>query len=126
MHVLGSGIAGAGVGGHPQALATLEDLGRLQGTTGDAQAASDTYQALLTQIERHLGRDHLATLSVLDKLAMWRGRAGHPREAVHFLTRMLTGTQRLVDPTHPIISTITDNIAHWLDQADIAEQRNGP
>lgn len=122
MHVLGSGIAGAGVGGSGEAEA---DLGRLQGTTGDAQAASDTYQVLLTQIERHLGRDHLATLSVLDKLAMWRGRAGHPREAVHFLTRMLTGTRRLVDPTHPIISTITDNIAHWLDQADITEQRNG-
>jgi Tetratricopeptide repeat len=101
----------------PGALAARSELAYSIGQAGDAAAARDQFDALLSMAERILGPEHPDTLAARASLAYWTGQAGDAAAARDQFDALLPVAGRVLGPKHPDILTIRHNLANFTGYA---------
>ena len=87
------------------------------GNAGSYAAARDLVRQVLQARERHLGTEHLDTLTARAELSFWTGRAGDPSAARDQCAALLPVEERNLGPEHPETLTTRANLARWTGQA---------
>uniref|UniRef100_UPI000382B730 tetratricopeptide repeat protein n=1 Tax=Nocardiopsis alba TaxID=53437 RepID=UPI000382B730 len=105
----------------PEGHAVLFRAGRSLGEVGRVSEAESYWQRMVETAHRHLGPDHLDTLTTRGNLAHWRGHAGDTKGATHAFEQLLTDQLRILGPDHPDTLTVRNNLASWRGETGDAE-----
>ncbi|MET9763672.1 tetratricopeptide repeat protein [Streptomyces sp. NPDC006372] len=103
--------------GSTLSLLTRANLAAATGVAGDAAGALKQCTALLPDIERVLGPDHVLTLTVRSNIGLWSGEAGNPARALELSLELLPDRVRVLGPDHHSTLTTRHNIALWTAEA---------
>ncbi|MGW6737969.1 tetratricopeptide repeat protein [Streptomyces sp. NPDC055013] len=101
------------VDGGVMVLITRANLAAVIGTAGDAKQALEQCTALLPDMERVLGPEHVLTLTVRSNIGLWKGHAGDLRGALELSVALLADRVRVLGPDHPNTLTTRHNVAMW-------------
>lgn len=109
--------AQGGEDGGVMVLITRANLAAMIGYAGDAKQALAQCTALLPDIERVLGPEHVLTLSVRSNIGLWTGHAGDLRGALELSVALLADRERVLGPDHPNTLTTRHNVAMWTAES---------
>ncbi len=87
--------------GHPDALESLAELGRLLGAQGKLDEAEDACSEALRARRRVLGEGHASTLRSTNDMGELLQAQGKLQEAEAYLRRALDGTRNVLGDEHP-------------------------
>ncbi|QUX26976.1 tetratricopeptide repeat protein [Nocardiopsis akebiae] len=87
------------------------------GEAGHAGEALAQWGHMAEAAEKHLGADHLDTLTTRGNLAHWRGKTGDAIGAATAYEHLLTDHLRILGPDHPHTLTTRNNLATWRGEA---------
>ncbi len=97
--------------GHPDTLATRNNIAHWTGECGDAAGALRLSQELLPDLVRMLGPGHPDTLATRGNIARWTGQCGDAAGALRLSQELLPDQVRMLGPDHPETLTPRNNIA---------------
>ncbi|QYN35256.1 tetratricopeptide repeat protein [Pseudonocardia sp. DSM 110487] len=98
---------------HPLLWRTGNSLGKC----GLVDAAIGYWTRMLSDADRYVGAEQLATLAVRSKLAWWRGEAGDPAGAATAFEELRVEKARTLGPDHALTLDTRSSLAHWRGQA---------
>ncbi|MGW2975409.1 tetratricopeptide repeat protein [Streptomyces mirabilis] len=101
----------------PDAHAVLYRSGNSLGHSGQATAARDHFQRLVTEIGNRLGPDHSDTLEARHNLARWRGEAGDATGAAAAFAELLADQEQVLGPDHLDTLRCRHHFAWWRGEA---------
>jgi hypothetical protein len=102
--------------GHPDVLATRNNIAAWTGECGDAAAALQLFRELLPDVVRVLGPDHPDVLATRSNIAAWTGASGDAAAALQLFRELLPDMVRVLGPDHPDVLTARSNIAFWTGE----------
>ncbi|MGO1054908.1 tetratricopeptide repeat protein [Crossiella sp. CA198] len=91
----------------------LFEAGRSLGQCGRVSEAASYFEQLRTVAERHLGLDHVGTLTARHNLAYWRSEAGDTTTAITELQTVLTDRIRILGPDHLDTLNTRHDLVYW-------------
>lgn len=107
--------------GHPDTLASMNNLAGVLQEQGDLSAARDLHQRVTMATKRLLGEDHPNTLASQNNFALVLHDMGDLRGAQELHEQVLATRRRLLGDDHPAVLTSQNNLATVIqDQGDLA------
>jgi hypothetical protein len=98
-------------------LVNRDDVAFWTGESGDEATALEMYTALVPDMERVLGPDHLDTMNARSYLAFWAGECGDLVTALEVLTPLVPDVERVLGPDHPDALHIRQKAAFCTGQS---------
>jgi len=101
----------------PDAHDVLYRLGQSIGDSGQVAVAASYFHRLSRTVNRHLGPDHLHSLTARHSLARWKGESGDPEGAVDTLVKLLDDMLRVLGADDAHTLTTRASLADWKGEA---------